>query len=271
MNSVDDGPNDGETALPPAVAAERPRLNLRHLLAITAFTAAALAPMRLQQDSLTRLGDSGATIVREPTVASQAVSVVWGIASGGSLFVVVALFVWARRGYKSRLDPGHWIAIHLASQWAMVALLWGGMFPFRSALPFSVAMIALASFVLSLGFFLWYLNLARRRYESGIWRFAYVMLALAPVAGYVAGIVLMFASSARWQTIEHRIVVMMIPQIGATGGLILVLVAAMASDFRRDRRRHWTHWLAVSLKVLLLIAMALSYFALIANPPLITR
>jgi hypothetical protein len=268
---MDDDRDEAVTELPLASFSERPRLSLRHLLAITAFTAAALVPMRLQQNSLDRLGSSGSTIVREPSLASQTVSVVWGIASGGCLFVVVALFVWARQGYKSRLEPGHWLAIQLAGQWALVALLWGAMSLSRNEFPFSLAVVGIVSFVISLGFFIWYLNLARLRHESGIWRLAYAMLALAPVAGSVIGVMLMFAGSTRWQTIENRLTFLVIPQIAATCGLVLVLLAGMTSDYRRNRRRHWTHWLAVSLKMLLLVAMTLSYVALLVSPPLITR
>jgi hypothetical protein len=268
---MDDEHDEIVAELPCVRFQERPRLNLRHLLAITAFTAVALVPMRLQQNSLDRLGSSSTTIAREPSLASQTVSVVWGIASGGCLFVVVALMVWARQGYKSRLEPGHWMAIQLAGQWALVALLWGAMSLSRNEFPFSLAVVGIVSFVLSLVFFIWYLNLARLRHESGIWRWAYAMLALAPVAGSLIGVMLMFAGSIRWQTMNTRLAFMMIPQIAATGGLVLVLLTAMASDYRRNHRRHWTHWLAVSLKMLLLVAMTLSYVALIVSPPLITR
>jgi hypothetical protein len=265
---MNDSPNDVETARPSAIGAELPRLNLRHLIAITAFAAVALVPMRLQQEAVARLvGSRLAGAIQAAPTANEIASVIWGIASGGSLFVVTAYFFWSWRGYKSRLEPGHWIAIQIAIQWVMTAILFCCSAVAPDGLPFFMVVIVFGNFALSIGFFGWYLNLAWQRREVGIWRLAYATLALAPVAGSILGMVLTFASSVRWRAMDQQMVWMAIPHIAATSGIMLSLLVAMASDFRRHRQRHWTHWLAVSLKLMLLAAMMFSYIALMLNPP----
>lgn len=265
---MDDRLNDVESERPPAGSAELPRLNLRHLIAITACAAVALVPLRLQQEAVARLvGSRLAGAIQATSTANEIASVIWGIASGGCLFVVAAYGFWSWRGYKTRLEPGHWMAIQLAIQWVMTAILCCCSAVAPDGLPFFLVVIVFGNFAISIAFFGWYLNLAWQRGEAGVWRFAYATLALAPVAGYVLSMVLMFARSMRWRAMDQRMLWMSIPHIAATSGIMLALLVAMASNYRRGRRRHWTHWLAVSLKLMLLGAIMLSYVVMMLYPP----
>ncbi len=236
-----------------------PRLQLIHLMALTAATAVALVPISYQQEAMERLDSDAARTVGDQALAMAINAFLWGIVSGGCLFIVGALLAWRRKGYRFRIEPGHWLAIEITYSWCVTAI----MFATTRALDESSTVISTMSWgsqiLGSIGFFLWFLYLARKTTEPAAWRWCYAVLALATPAAMVLGVALGFANAFRSRHPTEVFAFIFIPLTAASCLQAIVLLVAIASDRRHGRRRHWTHTLGASLRILVMASATISY------------
>jgi hypothetical protein len=232
-----------------------PRLGIIHLLAWTAAVAVAFLPHRLPQESFPR------PPTRKPTAARQSstemVSVVNGILQGNCLFVTTSLYYWKKRGRQFRRQPGQILALQGTAFWA-VGVVAQAIISLAGIGPgWSGFWVVFPYLILGLVFFVWFLRIAKRRGASIRWRWAFGVLALAPVLAWVLSMVGMFAN--RPFNKSPSISWLAIPQVAAAAVQFFALALAMVHDWRSDRQRHWTHWIGAGSRLFEAAAMIAMY------------
>jgi hypothetical protein len=230
---------------PPPPRPGLPRLQIIHLMMWMAATAAAFLPFQLQQRMLARNEASGGVESPAETPVVIALNVVHGMCYGATLFVAAAAIVWSLRGYAFRFEPCHFLAFEASFRWfghmATCLMLYGD----RDWSESYFTYLLLPHYVANVVFFFWYLVLAARRGETRAWRLAFVVFALAPIAGFVVQVV---AGSYG-----------LLGQLCDMGLQGVALAGALITDLRRQPSRHWSHW-AVGVAMVVLTAAPAAYY-----------
>jgi hypothetical protein len=227
-----------------------PRLSIIHLLMWTAATAVAFLPYQLWA-SLQAKRDSSSEYYLS-TVSTIANSV-HGIATGGHLFVVAALLFWKGRGWASTpLQPGHWLAIRGATGIVVTLMAGVALYAFGQPTTAATRLLAVPYFLVYICFFLVFLWLAIRRNDPARWRITFLVMAIAPLVGWIP--------TALWAYILSPTAYLSGPGIAAAVQA-LVLLTTLGGDLASRTERHWTHWIACWLYAVALMATAALYLA----------
>jgi hypothetical protein len=237
-----------ETPLAPS--AELPRLTIVHLLAWMAATALAFFPYQLQMQALERLGSSPSVRVSLPYTAFAAL---YGVAQGGYLLVAVAILYWRRKGLTERFQPGHWLAFRGACAWLLSTMTWALMFAAGTSFQ-AMRWTVVPQLMVGAVFFFCFLWLGFRSPEPARWRLLYFVAAASPLLGWLWPMVAVMAGSSP----RTPRAFMVGPAISA-GVETLVLMAAMWGDVSQGLARHWSHWLGVLVRVVVLAGTLLQY------------
>jgi hypothetical protein len=230
---------------------ELPRLQIIHLMMGMVATAAAFVPYRLQERVIAR--DQNLTVTAAESTAVALVVVAHGLSYGAVLFVGAASVVWTMRGCRFRLPPGHILALEGVARWTAAMGAWIWLYARDDALWSSRAWMWAPQAMISTAFFIGYLVLAARGRETWAWRIAYVVLAGAPLAGFLA-------ARLTWSVI-------LVGEIVETALQGAAIAAAMLADWRGGVPRHWSHWVACLAVTLLSVALAAYYVSWALNPP----
>jgi hypothetical protein len=237
-------------APPPLPPMELPRLRVIHLMMWMAATAVAFVPyqwwasLRAQSSS----GDEAAYL----SVVTTAAYTVHGVSIGAHLFVTGCLLRWRSRGVVLvPLQPGHWLAIRGAVAGVLSIVLWAAIRISGQSEPAAWRWLSIPHFSMSFVFFFIFLRAAIRRNDPARWRLAFLILAVAPLIGWIATV---FSSMVFWR------IGFIAPGISAAAQA-LMLVIALSGDLTRCSSRHWTHWLSTGLYIAGLMGTASIYFA----------
>jgi hypothetical protein len=247
----DAGPWIVEDASPAERTSELPRLQIIHLMMWMVATAAAFIPYRLQERVIARDPSQSATTAAESAGVGLVVAV-HGVCYGAVLFVGAASLVWTMRGYRFRLAPGHVLACEGVARWLAAMGAWVWLFFREDHGWYSYSWVWAPQTAISAVFFFWYLALARRGRETWAWRLAYVVLAAAPIAGFLA-------DQLSWSLI-------LISEVIDTGLQGVAVGAALLADRRRAVPRHWSHWVAGIASVILAVTLVAYYASWMLNP-----
>jgi hypothetical protein len=224
---------------------ELPRLQIIHLMMWMVATAAAFIPYRLQERVIARDQRAGAITTAAESMAVASYVVVHGLCYGAILFVGAASLVWTMRGRRFRLAPGHVLACEGVARWLAAMGVWVWL-SFREARAWHANPWTWApQTAISAVFFFWYLALAWRGRESRAWRLALVVLATAPIVGFLADLL-------SWSFI-------LVGDMIDTGLQGVAIGAALLADHRRALPRHWSHWAAGIASVILAAAQVAYY------------
>jgi hypothetical protein len=246
LNPFDEPPGEGDE-LPPMEAADDspaalPRLSIVHLLMWMAATAVAFLPLSLWNPAAAQANAA------RSTTATLSMSV-YGLAAGTYLFVLAALVFWRGRGYRSRFEPGHWLALKGAAGWLQSVLMYSIIFSSYAANTTAISYFQAIRLPVGLVFFMLFMWLALRSPEPARWRWTFAIFAIAPAIGEIVGMALMLTVSSRTPLLH------MTSHVGAQAVQALALASAAIGDHAHRTPRHWTHWMAA---VVYLIALAAS-------------
>jgi hypothetical protein len=260
LNPFDEPLGEGDElprmeAVEEGAAAALPRLSIVHLLMWMAATAVAFLPLSWWNP----VAAQGNT--PRSTTASLSLSI-QGLAAGTYLFVLAATLFWRARGYRARLEPGHWLALKGTAGWvqniALIAILYGSdrtnfdLFRILEPLRWLAGLV----------FFVLFVWLAIRSPEPARWRGTFATFALAPVIGYIVGVALLF-------TVSRTPMMGMAGYAGAYAVQALVLLNAVIGDRTHGTPRHWTHWLAVVVYLISLAASTMIYAVYFMYPQIL--
>ncbi len=171
-----ENPLDADPPATDAAPLDLPRLQIIHLMLWMATTAVAFLPYQLGRQTRERISPNAAAISQ--TIPSMAMGATYGVAAGGYLFVAAMLLVWKRKGYRFRLQPGHWFAFEGVGQWVLSVATWLVLFAFQGG----ILGIMILRWLFGLAFFACYIWLAVRAQDPLRWRWTFAAMALAPFA-----------------------------------------------------------------------------------------
>lgn len=243
----------------------RPRgFGIRHLLAWTALTAVVLSTYRVIYAQFLDSSSGVGEWMQSPIMALGIA--IYSIALGGQLLVTGCLAAWRLRGSRGRLEPGHWLAIYAVAQWlgSMTIIAVSRIADFASRDWSRVGWyVSLACSLVAAGGLLW---LASRKAEHGWWRLAFAVAGVGAFQGIAVNLLvwfLYFAFGNAGFTMQAALVMQGAPTV-AQGVCVGI---AMTADWRRNRPRPWTHWLAAGCLLAGSLATCLFVGWYAFNPP----
>jgi hypothetical protein len=244
---------DGVAAEPdPTPPVQLPPLSILHLLTWTTVTALSLVPFNLQQEVYRRLSPQTAN-----TSAITVVNVVVGLAAGTHLFVAGSVWRWRRLGLRTLLEPGHWLAmggvlnwISMLGTWALIALAQTGSFP--------MSLTWAPQSLVGLCVFVWFGVLAIKSGHAVRWRLVFSMVAMAPLARFLARFFIAW-SIRPTSPVEYFRISMLCEGIIMAAPTAAIGVAILG-DLSRRARRHWSHWLATMASIVAATSIIAYYF-----------
>jgi hypothetical protein len=235
---------------------ELPRLQIIHLMMWMAATAVAFLPYRVQRASLERTNSTSVQVQLRETPGALVMTVGYGVLQGAFLFVTAAVLWWRRRGADVRLQPGYCFALRGTVFWAASVIVWAFL-SLNDGRPSTwFALLSILYLGASLGFFVWFLRLARRKDSTPGWRRAFAVAAIAPAVGWELMTALGVIAA---RTPTSFITVMALTQAPLAAIVALALVAAIRADRRGGIVRHWSHEIGVWARVVEAAGMSLNY------------
>ncbi len=241
---------------------ELPRLQIIHLLALTAIFSLVMAVGM----SLMRLSFAAYQGTGTPEISGvvSGFLILNGLSSSVCIAIVVLGLVWRKQGIAFPSQHGHWVALYLTLAYVFDTarnLLPLVMVPDHAELM--VTFWQAMSFVFhSLAAVLWIA--AYRRELARIWKWGWAAMALRSILAaslhlfyvgtkYIEWLleVFWYNSQFDWQPFQFlRLNAdMLLPLITLLPNyaLLAFVSAATVSDFRHNRQRHWSHWLVIIL------------------------
>ncbi len=242
----------------PRTAAQLPRLQIIHLLALTAIFSLVMA---MSMGLARFLGH--ADEIRELSGGMSTLVIMDGLST--SVCVTVGIFglVWRKRGIAFPSQPGHWVALYLTLNFASTYLGIVRTLVRRDVLGFEwVSWLGMPMSLVfrCLALALWVF--AYRNESAQIWKWGWAAMALRSIFSVARSLLYLGAALINWflEVFWYRHVnwqpdYLLNSLFGPSSGLwmllltnyacVAFLIAATTSDFRHDRRRHWSHWLVL--------------------------
>jgi hypothetical protein len=224
MQEVSDAPSVAKSK-------ESPPLRIHHLMAWMAVTGALVSGCMW----FDRTARNGPPITDPVVIASW---IILAIAIAAALTCFAFSFEWRRSGYDFPCQPGELLIVIAAKNALFVIALIAGVFLIFFVFDddwimpyyFLAVMFALIGWIRmnARGF--------ARFADTRPWRYVYASFIFAP------GIVLVAALAGVWT-------------VAPLMAVIACLTGAAGSDLRNQINRPWTHWLGVSVAVLLIAAL----------------
>jgi hypothetical protein len=260
---------------PPEIASaspELPRLRIHHLLILTTIFSLVMATylglMRLFQiyspNAVMQELDNGISVL----LITQWLPL--------SIFISIALFglAWRKQGISFPSQPGHWLALFFTFNFLLTLLLSFSMLLQQTDYDFALlSWVSLIASLLFHCFLVIFWGLAFLCELDPIWRWGWATMALRSLFSILMAGLHVILRCVEWliETFWHRhypLEQWLTLPLGPSTGMWMMIftnyaciaffIAAIFSDTRHNRRRHWSHWLVLVSE--LFAAVSLSFY-----------
>ncbi len=252
---------------------ELPRLRIYHLLALTTIFSIMLA-MWL---GVWRFARSSQPNVVMPEFSSGVSIFIIAMLLSFSVCTAVAMFglAWWRRGISFPSQPGHWVAIYFTIAWAYEMVLTIITFlPTQGFVRESIVLVMMPTGLVFHCFVAIFWIAAYFCEPARMWKWGWAAMALKSILSASRALFYIGVRCVEWllevfgynyHLLDWRLSL----SLGPSSGMWLLLLtkyacavfflAAMISDYRHNRKRHWSHWM-VLIPVFLSAVVQVPYY-----------
>lgn len=258
---------------PDSASPELPRLRIHHLLALTTAFSLVMA-MHLGLMRLFQIYNPNAEMQELDNGISVLLITQW---LPLSICITIALFglAWRKRGIAFPSQPGHWIALYLAFDFVLTLLLSFSMLIQQTNYDFALlSWVALIANVLFHCFLVIFWGVAFLCEFDQIWRWGWAAMAIRSLFSILMTGLHVILKCVEWliETFWYRhysLEQWLTPPFGPSTGMWMMIItnyaciaffiAAIISDTRHKRRRHWSHWLVLVSELLAVVSLSFYY------------